>query len=270
MIRESLQKIKEQDMNMRLSTSTFNKDVVGLASEINEVLDMQKDINIENEQMNREIMQGITNILHDLRTPLTSAIGYIGLIRSDKINEQKKQEYLAIVESRLMFLSNLMSELFDNMQMVDGKVESEFETIDLCHLVRMEISSFYDELAKENFEVSMDIPDISIPLVTVPAQLQRVIQNLMGNVLKHGTDQLLVKISADGVMTFANKVPDNENLEVERLFERYYTPKATRNSKSSGLGLAITKALVEKMGGEVNATLDDDMLSITVNMKKKN
>jgi len=269
-IKGSIRKIKGIDTNMRLTTSTFDKDVAGLAHEMNEILDQQQGILMENERMNREFRQGITNISHDLRTPLTSASGYIGLIKSDKISDAKKLEYLDVVEGRLTSLANLMSELFDYMQMVEGKIEFELEAVNMCSLVRDEIASFYDALVQGNFEVTVDIPDMAIQLITGRAQLQRIVQNLVGNVLKHGIHYFAVKISSEGVMTFTNKVADVEELEVQRLFERFYTSDTSRHSQKTGLGLAITKALVEKLDGKINAELDGDMLNITVDMNKKN
>jgi len=266
-IKASLQKIKSIDTNMRLTTSTFDTDVASLANALNEILDQQKVILVENERMNREFRQGITNISHDLRTPLTSASGYIGLIKSDKVAETKKLEYLNIVESRLKSLANLMSELFDYMQMVEGKVEFELEAVDICHLVREEVVSFYDALVQGSFKVAVDIPEQPLQLITNRAQLQRVIQNLIGNVLKHGVEYFSVNVSTTGVMTFTNKVAAVEGFDVERIFDRFYTADTSRHRQKTGLGLAITKLLVEKMGGEIRAELDGDMLSIAVTVQ---
>jgi len=263
-IKASLQKIKSMDTNMRLRTSTFDADVASLAHEMNEILDQQQEVLVENERVNREFRQGITNISHDLRTPLTSASGYIGLIKSDKITDEKKLEYLDVVAGRLMSLANLMSELFDYMQMVEGKVEFELEAVDLCRLVREEVASFYDALVQGNFEVAVDIPEQSLQLISAPAQLQRVIHNLMGNVLKHGTGYFAVKVNPPGEVIFTNKVADVTGLEVKRMFDRFYTADTSRHHQLTGLGLAITKALVEKLGGEIRARLDGDMLSIAV------
>jgi len=269
-IKGSLQKLKGADINMRLTTSLYRKDVAVLAQEMNEVFDYKQSVQMESERVNHEIRQEMTNIFHDLRTPLTSVIGYIGLIKSDEIDDAKKHEYLDVVEGRLTSLANLMSELFDHMQMIEGKVEFELESVDLCHLVREEIAFFHDAFIQRNFEIAVDIPEQPLPLVTAPAQLRQIVQNLLSNVLKHGVDQFLVKISSDGVMTFTNKVADVESLEVSHLFERFYTSDATGQSQKKELGLAITKVLVEKMNGKISAALAGDMLSIVVDLSKKN
>ena len=265
-IKGSLQKIKEMDTNMRLTTSTFDKEVMGLAQEMNEILDRQKEVRMESERVNREFRQGVTNISHDLRTPLTSASGYIGLIRSDKISDEKKLEYLEVVEGRLISLANLMSELFEYTQIVEGKIKLDLELVDACDLVREEIASFYDALVEGDLDVTVDIPETAVHLIIDRARLQRVVQNLMANVVKHGNDFLIVKVSPNGILTFANKVADLKGLDVDRMFERFYTSDVSRNSQKTGLGLAITKALVEQMGGKVVASLEDDLLTIDVIM----
>ena len=266
-IKASLQKIKGMDTNMRLTTSTFDWDITGLMFEVNEILDQQQNIRMESERVNREFLQGITNLSHDLRTPLTSASGYIELIKSKNIDEAKRLEYLEIVHGRLMALAHLMNELFDYAQIIEGKTNLELESVDVCSLIRDELASFYDTLTQAGFEVVVDIPDKTIPLITDHASLRRIVLNLMGNVVKHGVEFFGVKVNSDGVMTFTNKVADANELEVERLFERFYTSDTSRTSQKTGLGLAITKALVEKMDGEIYAWLDGNMLNIEVDMK---
>ena len=267
-IKGLLRKIKGMDTNMRLTTSTFDKDVAKLTHEMNEILDLQKEIQLESERMNREFRQGITNISHDLRTPLTSASGYIGLIKSDKISDEKKLAYLDVVEGRLNSLASLMNELFDYMQMVEGKVEFELESVDLCHLVREEIASFYNALIQGDFEVRVEIPEQPLLLITAPAQLQRVVQNLVGNVLKHGDRYFKVKVSSDGVMTFTNRVAEVEGLEVEHMFDRFYTSDSSRTSQKTGLGLAITKELIRQLDGTIQAWLEGEFLHVEVQINK--
>lgn len=265
-IKESLQRIKNTDTNIRLTTSTFDKSISGLICEMNEILDQQKGIRMDCERVNREFREGITNISHDLRTPLTSASGYIELIKSGNISEEKRLEYLEIAHGRLISLSHLMSQLFDYTQIIEKKFQLELESVDICELIREELVSCYDALIQGNFEVVANIPNEAILLITDRTHFQRVIQNLIGNVVKHGVDSFVVKISSNGVMTFTNKVADVEMLEVERLFERFYTSDSSRNSQKTGLGLAITKAVVERMNGRIHAWLEGDMLSVEIDM----
>ena len=268
-IKGSLQKIKTTDTNMRLTTLTFDKDVRGLTQEMNEILDRQKEVQMESERVNREFRQGITNISHDLRTPLTSANGYIGLIRSDKISDEQKLEYLEVVEGRLTSLANLMNELFEYTQIIEGKIKLELELVDVCVLVREEIASFYDTLVEGCFDVKVAIPEVAVHLIVDRAKLQRVIQNLIANVVKHGVKCFDVTV-VDGrnagyiLIRMMNEVAQGKDLEVERMFERFYTSDVSRNSQKTGLGLAITKALVEQMGGKIIAWLEDDLLVVDV------
>lgn len=267
-VKESLQEVKAQNPNIRLPASTFSQDVGTLAREVNELLDLQQGTLQEFERINREL-KGVTDISHDLRSILISTSGYIGLIKSNEINGEQKLEYLNIVEKSLTALANLTSELYDYMQMVDGKIEFEVETVNLGSLVRDEISSFSDHLKQGDFELSVDIPDEPIQLITAPAQLQRVVQDLMRNVLEHGVDFIKVKVNSDGVMTFTNKLAKIEGFNVERLFEQFYTSETSGNNQKTELGLAVTKTLIEKMGGEIAASLADDILTVEVDLKLK-
>jgi len=266
-IRGSLGKIKEMDTNMRLTTSTFDKDVTDLAREVNDVLENQAIILLESERVNREFRQGITNISHDLRTPLTSASGYVGLIKSGKISDEKKLEYLDVVEGRLNALARLMEELFDYVQIIEGNIKLELTTVSLSSLVREELVSFYDALKQGGFEVVADIPEKEVQLIADSVHLRRIVQNLMGNVVKHGIDYFEIKISPAGVLTFINQVTDAKGIEVDRMFERFYTSDASRASQKTGLGLAITRALVEQMGGKIHGWLEGDRMYVEVKMR---
>lgn len=266
-IKISLQKIKGTDTNIRLTTSTFDRDITGLILEVNEILNQQQEILINSERVNREFLQGITNISHDLRTPLTSASGYIELIKSKNLDDKKRFEYLEMVHGRLMALAHLMDELFDYTQIIENKTDLKLQAINVCSLISDELASFYDTLTQAGFEVVVDIPNQVIMLITDPENLRRIVWNLMSNMAKHGVEFFRVKVNSDGVMTFTNKVANANELEVERLFERFYTSDTSRTSQKTGLGLAITKALVEKMGGEIHAWLDGNMLNIKVDMK---
>lgn len=268
-IKESIREIKAKDTNMRLVTSTFNSEIVDLANEINELIDNQKQNQLEVRRANQEFRQGITNISHDLRTPLTSATGYIGLIKSDKVTNDKKMEYLNIVESRLNSLSTLMTSLFDYTQLIEGKAEFKIEKINLNKLLTEEIASFYHSLTQAGFEVDIKIPEQPVFIYVDEFQLKRVIQNLISNTVKHGTQLFKLEVAKDGSIYFINKIPRTETIEVDRLFERFYIADYARTSQKTGLGLTIVKTILEKMNGSITAQLKNDLLIMTVKLGGK-
>ncbi len=264
-INKSLQTIKNAHTNMRLTTITFDKDVCDLSIAVNDVLDKQQQLVIESEKASNEFRQGITNISHDLRTPLTSAVGYIQMMKSNKVTESKKLEYLDIIENRLRSLTALMKELFDYTQVVEGKLDVNLEKVNIGNVLCEQLSSFYEDFSQKGFQVEVDIPNTPVFAVCDAHLLARVSQNLIKNVLAHGTERFeLVVQETERTIIFRNKVADLGGLEVDRLFERFYTTDASRSSKRTGLGLAITKEIVLSMDGEISACVEGDMLSIRI------
>ncbi|MCL1794603.1 MAG: HAMP domain-containing histidine kinase, partial [Oscillospiraceae bacterium] len=213
------------------------------------------------EKSNRKFRQAITNISHDLRTPLTSAIGYIQMIKSGNTPDDKKREYLDIIENRLKSLANLMNNLFEYTQIVEGKISQNIEKVNICNVLRDTISDYYGDFMSKNFTVETDIPDLPVYILYDTNYFRRAVQNLIQNVLAHGIEYF--KLTVDGKnIIFQNKVLNAGVIEADRLFERFYTADLSRNSNTTGLGLAIVKEIIQNMGGNVNASVENDMLSI--------
>ena len=257
--------IIKSDTNMRATTETFDKNISELCDTINDILDKQKKIMAAGEKSNREFRQAITNISHDLRTPLTSAIGYVQMLKSGNTPDGKMQEYLNIVEYRLKSLSNLMNGLFEYTQIVEGKMSRNIEKVNVCNILRDTISAYYEDFSAKNFAVEVDIPDTPVYVLCDAGSLKRVAQNLIQNVLAHGVERFKLTAEAQNntvSVTFQNKVSDIGALDVERLFERFYTADLSRSGSSTGLGLAITKELIQNMGGEISAFIEKDTLII--------
>lgn len=260
---QSLNIIKKCDSNSKLTTETFDKNICELCDSINDMLEKQKQSSIASETSNREFRQAITNISHDLRTPITSAIGYIQMMKTDKISQEKKIEYLNIIEYRLKSLSGLMNELFEYTQIVEGKTSNYIEKVNICNMLRDIISSFYDEFIEKKFTVEIKIPELPVYVFCDVDLFKRVIQNLIQNVLVHGNEHFeLVVDSKNNTIIFKNKVSNIREIDVACLFHRFYTADMSRSGKTTGLGLAISKQLVENMSGNISANLEEDMLCI--------
>lgn len=260
----SLKTIRQSDTNMRATTDTFDKNICELCNTINEILDKQKAITTENEKSNREFRQAITNISHDLRTPLTSAVGYVQMLNSGKLPEEKKPEYISIIEHRLKFLSELMNKLFEYTQILEGKMSGNIEKINLCNVLRDTVSFYYGEFTSKGFSVEVDLPDTVYVMCGIEA-LKRIFQNLIQNVLTHGTEKFKLSVKENSVI-FENKVSSAAEIDAERLFDRFYTADFSRMGNSTGLGLAIVKELVRNMGGEIEAELDRETLRVILRL----
>jgi signal transduction histidine kinase len=258
-INQALGLIKSEDTNTKLTTQTFNRDVCELCNNINSILDENRRIKIECERSNTEFKRAITNISHDMRTPLTSAIGYLQMLQGESVPPEKQAEYINIVESRLQSLSVLMNALFDFARIIEGKEELVPTKLNICNVLRESAAEFYDELESRDFAVEVDIPDEPVFRVCDVNALKRVLANLLKNVCIHGHESLRVSLRG-GVVEIANKT--RGEVDVERIFERFYTADASRTGKNTGLGLAIAHELMSRMGGEISARVEGEMLVV--------
>ena len=266
-LNQTLRKIAVTDTNMRATTATFDKDISELCTAINDILEKHNKIISAGDKSNREFRQAVTNISHDLRTPLTSAIGYIQMIKSDKTSEIKKLEYLDIIEHRLKSLSSLMNNLFEYTQIAEGKAAQNIEKINICNLLRDILSDYYADFTGKNFTVEIDMPDSPVYILYDAGLFKRAVQNLIQNVLMHGCEYFKLTVDRDNII-YQNKAADPEAIEADRLFERFYTADLSRSGSATGLGLAIVKEIVQDMGGGVHAYIEADMLSICVCLKR--
>jgi len=270
-LEKSLNYIYENNTNQQLTTNTFYKEISNLSNTMNKILDKYVQIRISSTKSNREFQQVITNISHDLRTPLTSAIGYTQMIQSDKADEQKKLEYIQIIEYRLKVLSNLTNNLLEYSRLIEEVTPLNNEKINLNNLLRDVVSTFYDQFSDKGYQVSLDISNEVLYFIGDVSLFERIFMNLIQNALLYGTETFEVSLDADtGILEFKNRIEDPQDTEVEKILERFYTADKSRSNKSVGLGLAIVKELITKMNGTIDASMTDDFLCIRIYLINKN
>jgi len=270
-LEKSLNYIYENNTNQQLTTNTFYKEISNLSNTMNKILDKYVQIRISSVKSNREFQQVITNISHDLRTPLTSAIGYTQMIQSDKADEQKKLEYIQIIEYRLKVLSNLTNNLLEYSRLIEEVTPLNNEKINLNNLLRDVVSTFYDQFSDKGYQVSLDISNEVLYFIGDVSLFERIFMNLIQNALLYGTETFEVSLDADtGILEFKNRIEDPQDIEVEKILERFYTADKSRSNKSVGLGLAIVKELITKMKGTIDASMTDDFLCIRIYLINKN
>jgi len=270
--------VQKMETNLRITTQTFEKNITNLANGLNQILERQQKIVMRAQRTqkivmraqrtNREFRQGIANVSHDLRTPLTSAMGYLQMLKSGNISDEKKLEYVSIIEGRLESLTVMMQEMFDYTKIAEGKIPLNVERVEVWENVRDAVVNFYGELAQGGFQVQLDIPETPFYYYCDRASLGRVLQNLLKNVIVHGTRTL--EIQASGTeLRLKNHVKNGEALELDRLFDRFYTTEASRTSQRSGLGLAIVKELLGQMNSTITASLAGDQLEFCIRFGKE-
>ncbi|MDR2546638.1 MAG: HAMP domain-containing histidine kinase [Lachnospiraceae bacterium] len=270
-INKDLEFIKSEDTNSKLTTQAFAKDVCELCCNINEILDERRSIVIECEKTNNEFKRAITNISHDMRTPLTSAIGYTKLLQQLLTDENKsptkQAEYIDIIEHRLQSLSLLMDNLFEYAQVIEGKERFETQNINVANILRDTLSEFFYEFEKKGFKVETNIPDEPINRLCDPAALKRVLANLLKNAATHGHKYIRVGLDDYGI-EIANKA-DLREVDVEKIFERFYTADLSRSGKNTGLGLAIARELMTRTGGAISASTEGELLIMKVSLGRE-
>jgi len=210
-----------------------------------------------------ELKRAITNISHDLRTPLTAARGYLQMLESSEINEETKAHYIETIRGRLDSLAALMSDLFEFARIIEGTTKFDIQKINVGNALRDALSEAYGELERRGFAVEVEIPDAPVNCYCDKDALRRVLQNLLKNVYTHGKDQLRVRLINNTIEIF-NKADGLNKIDTEQMFERFYTSDASRNNKNTGLGLAIAKELTEQMNGQLLASKEDGMLVMRV------
>jgi len=258
-----LEEIASSDTNMLLTTQTSDKDVAALAVGINTVLKQLRHGLFEKDRAEAALKRAVTNISHDLRTPLTSALGYLQMLEAGDIDDETKARYIDIVKGRLEALSALMNSLFEFARVIEGESELEIKEVNICNVLRDALSDSYAQLDAKGFSVEVNIPDKPQMRMCDENALRRVLQNLFRNVHVHGREYLRVSVSG-GEIEVANRAHGLAELDTERIFERFYTADASRTSKNTGLGLAISKELTRRMGGRISARVEDDLFIISM------
>ena len=266
-LRRRLDDIISTDTNARLTTATSDKDVAALAISINSMLERSRLTIIEKNHAEAALKSAVTNISHDLRTPLTSALGYLQLLESIGLDDDTKARYIDVIKGRLDVLATLMNSLFEFARLIEEDNKLDICEVNICNLLRDELSESYLEFESRGFTVDINIPDTPEIRLCNEDALRRVLQNLMKNAYTHGREYLSVCLDADSIV-IANKASLHDGFDVDRLFERFYTADASRTGKNTGLGLAIAKELTKLMGGQITAALDGDLLVVKVSMAR--
>lgn len=246
----SLDKILKSDTNSLLTISSGDKDIKKLASELNKELKILRKEKIQYENGNQELKRTITNISHDIRTPLTAIMGYIDLIKDDKEND-KKQEYIEIIERKANELKILTDDLFDFSRILDIGSKMKKEECCINDILEESLVSFYNIFKENKIVPKVEICKEKIYKKIDKNMITRVFENIFSNVCKYSNGDLKVILDNKGKITFINKALSLDETTVKKIFDRYYTVENAR--KATGIGLSIAKQLIELNDGKINA-----------------
>lgn len=249
------------DTNTLIDISSNDKNVRHLAETINGQLRKLRTERRRFRQGDLELKNAVTNISHDLRTPLTAICGYLELLEQEEKSEAVNR-YIGIIKERVDILTQLSEELFGYSVIISTKDNTSKEQVVINTVLEESVAAFYTVLTERNIVPEIQIPEIKITRMLDRSALSRVFSNLISNVVKYSDGDLKIVLSESGEITFSNMASGLDEIQVGRLFDRFYTVEAAR--KSTGLGLAISKTLVEQMNGTISATYENGRLSIHI------
>lgn len=277
-INKILDEVLEGNLNQRIRIQNHIGHLNILNIRINNLIEKLQEINERNKRSEESRKKMISNISHDLRTPLTSMLGYMELILSDNtLENNKRTEYLKIIYSKGNSLYCLMEEFFQVSKLDSNDIRLQIEEINLSEIIRQNVVSFFGEIKKLNIEPKINIPEDDVYVVGDEKILNRIFSNLINNALKHGTHATVIGIDLSldeksiSVDIYDNGIGIAEN-EINYIFDRLYTVEKTRklNLKNSGLGLTIVKKLVNSLGGTISVSsnpFEKTVFSVTFSRK---
>ena len=249
------------DTNTLIYISSHDKDMRYLSDSINKQLKILRKEHLQYHQGNTELKNAITNISHDLRTPLTAIAGNLYMIgKTDDLSEIRG--YIAVIAERTETMKQLTEELFRYSMIVSNESKEDTEEVFVNQVLAESISSFYPVLTEKDITPQIHLTDARIVRNVNRSELARVFSNLLNNAVKYSNADLDITLSDTGEITFANTAKELSTIEVEQLFDRFYTVEAAHHS--TGLGLSIARTLVERMGGSITAEYDDGRLTIRI------
>lgn len=249
------------DTNTLIGISSNDKFLKRLAQSLNVQLRRLRIQRHRYLQGDQELKEAITNISHDLRTPLTAIFGYLDLLSQEE-NSPQAERYIGIIRDRALMLKQLTEELFDYSIVVTPHEEAKKEPVCINRLLEESIAAFYTELCAKGIRPSIHMPESKVVRCLDGSALSRVFSNLLNNAVKYSQGDLEITLSEKGEITFVNMAPDLDEVQVGRLFDRFYTVETA--GKSTGLGLAIARTLVERMGGKIDAGYEEGRLRVRV------
>ena len=250
------------DTNILIDLSSRDRHMQNLADNMNRELKKLQSDRHRYQQGDTELKNAVTNISHDLRTPLTAICGYLDMLDKEDQNENTKR-YLKIIRGRTEIMKQLTEELFRYSVFTSVSNGTPSEPVILNSILEESISALYTSLRQSRITPSIIMPDVKVSRMLNRNAVSRIFGNIISNAVKYSDGDLEIILEETGRITFANHAEKLDEIQVGRLFDRFYTVE-TASSGSTGLGLSIARALTEQMGGSITAEYKDGMILVHV------
>lgn len=263
-LREAAEELDEKlrtDTNTLISISSGDRAMQSLVTHINRQLQALRRERLRLHSGNAELTAAVTNISHDLRTPLTALCGYLDLLEQEP-QTGAAARYLAVIRERTDAMRALTEELFHYSVLTATADDLHREPVCLNDVLEQSLAAAYGALSARGITPSVHLPEEKLVRPLDVAALRRVFDNILSNAAKYSDGDLTVTLSPDGSVTFSNHASALSRVEAARLFDRFYTVDSARGS--TGLGLSIAKLLTEKLHGTISADYENETLRICI------
>ena len=258
--------LQECDSNMLITTEMKKGHIGELAELLNTLLKERKKERADYQKKEQMIADIYTNLSHDIRTPLTSLDGYFQLLEETQ-EENDRKRYIQIIQERIESLKEMLEELFTYTKLQNGTYELKLEPQNVGQILKETVFSYYDDWAEQEISPQFEITEEPVWIRGNKQAPRRTIQNIIKNGLDHGNKEIRIQLSRNEKqmeLVFQNKIEPGEQIDISRVFERFYKADKARSKSSTGLGLSIAKGFVEKMHGEIAAEIKEDWFCIKI------
>ena len=271
---EGIERMADGDLNYKIDEmglQTDNRRLAVAANRVGDGLAEAVEKSIKDERMKADL---ITNVSHDIKTPLTSIINYVDLLKREKIEDDKIRSYIDVLDSKSQRLKNLTDDLVEASKLSSGNIILTMQEIDLVELVNQANGEFSEKFEQKNLTIVSSLPDNQVIIEADGRRIWRVLENLYNNVAKYAMEKTRVYVSVVPVMDRVSFIIKNIsasplNISAEELTERFIRGDVSRSTEGSGLGLSIAQSLTELMKGSFEIYLDGDLFRATVTFPLK-
>lgn len=274
-IRRELEATRKSGYNRQLKIALFDDDMEQMTATINENLDYQKELKLENEQSKQQLKQSVSDIAHDLRTPLTVIKGNLQMLEQEENLSPRGKEFVRVSVEKTDALREMVDDFFELSVLESDASAVSLKRIDATVFLTQFIIDNEAVIRQRELTPKLLIPEKSIFIEADEKLLSRMCNNLLNNILKYAKDEFLLELKCDSidngktVITFANDISHENEIDIDKIFNRTYRGDIARPSGGAGLGLYIVKLLADKQDADVSAYIKDDRLYISVSFAKE-
>lgn len=272
-ISQKLEEIQDTDSDENVMVFTDNKVLMDLVAQINRLLENQRKVKVDYRRSEISSKKMLSNISHDIKTPMTVILGYLEIMR---LNSSGENEMLLKVEQKAQRVMELINQFFTLAKLEAGDTEIEISKIDVCEACRENVLDFYELLTQKEFQVQVDIPEEAVFVRGNKDALQRILFNLISNVVRYGYDGKYIGmfLRSDEKYIYIDVVDKGKGIErgfAQNVFERLFTMEDSRNREiqGNGLGLTIAQNLAHQLGGKITLESEPNVkTTFTVKLRK--